>query len=639
MRWLPACGRIRVALALASALAFAPLAAQEPQPSDAIFRSTLDLVSIDVVVRDRSGAIVTGLTPADFEIREDGRSQELLTLSFEEVSRVPALQPGVPLLDRLGLPAVSPVTPPAGAAATSGRRLMLLLFDLSVMAPEDLQRSVQAAMSFVDTRMSPADAVAIATLTWELSVLTDFTGDRETVRRVLAGLVPVDVSTGADSNVDLPDDGTPAAGPGVSAVAATDARLRAVRLLADALAPVPQKKALLYFTSGMGNAATDTPAELRAATTAAARANMAIYPVDARGLQAVIPSGPALTGSRGGQGLFSGQDVNDQFDALTSSQDTMVSMASATGGRMFSGANDVSAAFVRVQEDTAAYYLLGYSSTNGTRDGRYRRIQVRVRREGLRVEARNGYYPARDFAYSNRTDREAQLEEQLRAADDALDLAVRTRTGWFRTAADEYRVGIGLILPVRPPSTTARNALDVLAVVEDEQGRAIARVRETLDAPSGSQDSAGLAYSTSLVLPPGQFTLRAVVRENSAGRMGSARAVLRVPHLPDGLLAASTPIVHEGDGGASLYVEVYGARTPGPSSNALVATSTWFRDGARVADLALIATPARPGAPPGVQAYGTRVSGIAGGSYTCQITVADPSTGQFAIIRAELDIP
>ena len=86
----------------------------------------------------------------------------------------------------------------------------------------------------------------------------------------------------------------------------------------------------------------------------------------------------------------------------------------------------------------SAYYILGYSSGNAARDGRFRRIQVRVKKEGLRVEARAGYYAERYFAHTARNDREAQLQEQLFSAVSATDLPVFASADFFRLTAEKH---------------------------------------------------------------------------------------------------------------------------------------------------------------------------------------------------------
>ena len=125
-----------------------------------------------------------------------------------------------------------------------------------------------------------------------------------------------------------------------------DVRLRALRTLADALAPIEQKKAILYFSAGMQRSGQDNQVELRTAINAAVLAHVSIYPVDTRGLQAVVPGGDARQASGRGQTLFSGRGVSQQFARLAASQDTLTSLAADTGGRAFTDTNDFGEAFI-----------------------------------------------------------------------------------------------------------------------------------------------------------------------------------------------------------------------------------------------------------------------------------------------------
>lgn len=619
---------------LATALGGTLRAQQAPS---AVFRASRDVVTIDVVVRDRSGAIVRDLTAADFEVREDGRPQELFTTSFEEVSTTMTPAPVTPLLERLGAPPL-PSTARIAQAELGGRRLVLLLFDVSEMEPEEVERGVQAALKYVGSQMSSADLVAVASLSWELRLLTDFTGDRLRVRQALQSLVAVDTSvpngpSGADA------DGTTAAPASAAGpVIATDARLRALRLIADALAHVAHKKALLYFTAGLGNGAQDSPAELRATTTAAARANLAIYPVDTRGLRAVIPNGPARTPSRDGEGLFSGRDVNDQFAELTASQDTLVSLATSTGGQLASGDNDLSGAFTRVLRDTAAYYLLGYSSTNTAQDGRFRRVDVRVRRPGLRVEARRGYYADRDFPRMGRAERDAQLEDALSRAPAPEHQTLTLSTGWTLSPDKTFDVALAARLDSSLISDGA--GIEVRASVEDEQGQIVARVRDTVRSSGATGDT--LVYTTHAQLPAGRFTVRVAARNDRNGRIGTSARTVELP-ASTGLAVSPALLVVNGVGapldGSELSEgqahEIQFDVQLGTSSPP-DATVSFFVDGIRVREARLAGRVAETLDARGTVRYrlvlpaGTLPAGVVTG----QVTVVDPASEEFSLTRS-----
>ena len=536
------------------------------------FRSGRDLVSVDVVVRDRSGAIVRGLTAGDFDVREDGRAEDILTVSFQQIAQQgpgTALQ-SADLLAGVSTQALQARAGPAAASsqngpadfspeALAGRRLMALVFDLSSMQPDDVQRAIDSANTYVSRQMSPADLVAVATVSSTLDVLTDFTADREKVASVLAHLAYTDgtstvaptPSTAAtdEQAVAATDDSTTATDTAELDLFNNDIRLRALKALAEALGQVQQKKAIIYFSGGMQRSGQDNQVELRAAINAAVRANVSIYPVDTGGLQAVVPGGDARQASSRGVSLFSGRGVAAQFDKLSASQDTLTAMAADTGGQAFLDTNDFGEAFTRVQRDTSAYYLIGYSSSNTAKDGRFRRIQVRVKRDGLRVEARAGYYAERDFTHTSRTDRETQLQDELVAAVSATDLPVLVGSGWFRLATDRYYVPIGVAVPgsaVPVANATDKVSLDVLGMVRDEQGRPVGRFRQTLQLPPGtSKTLAGkqVVYQSGVTLPPGHFSVKAVVRENATGMMGSFEAPLVIPELKQQPLKVSSVIL------------------------------------------------------------------------------------------------
>jgi VWFA-related protein len=534
-----------------------------------VFRSTRELISIDVVVRDRNGNVVRGLTQADFELREDGRPQQLETFTFQEISEQPvaAAAGATALLDgvaakmaapaKSGAPAASEAPSPITAEALAGRRLIVLLFDTSSMQPEDVQRAVDSARRFVKDQMNAADLVAVATVSSSLDVLTDFSGERERVDGALGRLAYSDgTATGAPAASTTATDEAAAAAEEAASTEVSDldmfnndVRLRALRTLAETLAPIEQKKAIVYFSAGMQRSGQDNLVELRAAINASVRAHVAIYPIDVRGLQAVVPGGDARQASGRGQDMFSGRGMAQQMSQLTSSQDTLTSLAGDTGGRAFTDSNDFGEAFARVQRDMSAYYLIGYSSTNRARDGRFRRVQVRVKGDGLRVEARSGYYAARDFAHTSRGDRETRLEEQLWSEVSATDVPVLVTGGFFRLAADRYYVPITVAIPgsaVTVPAGKDKATLDVLGVVRDEQGRPVGRIRQTMDLAAGAGAELGskqVLYQSGVTLPPGRFALKVVVRENVNGAVGSFETVVTVPELKQAAVKVSSVVL------------------------------------------------------------------------------------------------
>ncbi len=553
-----ATGAVITALVLALAISTRHPSAQQPARTP-IFRGGTSVVSVDVVVRDGAGEIVRGLTAADFTVSEDGQPQQIQTFSFQEIDPAaplaavaPTLLAGVEerLLEELQrTPGASAPVPdaPAATGGVTGRRLLVLLFDLSSLQPEDVQRAVDSANSYVNEQMDAADLVSVVTIGSTLDVLSDFTSSREVIQAALGQLAYTDGTATALPGASTAEiDEAAAAADAETAADDTgfdtfnnDVRLRALKTIADTLGAIEQKKAILYFSAGMQRNGDDNQVELRAAINAAVRAHVAIYPVDSRGLQAVVPGGDASRRSGSGTSLFSGRAVEQQFSALASSQDTLTTLAADTGGRAFTDSNDFGEAFTRAQRDLSSYYLIGYSSANRAADGRFRRIQVRVSRRGARVESRAGYYADRDFANTSNRDRNAQLDDELAAAVSSTDLPVVVGTGWFRQTADRFYVPIALAVPgsaVAVNSGAKTVTLDVRGAVRDEQGRSVGRIRDTLEVPAGSGPTlAGkqVLYQSGVTLPPGQFSVKVVVRENTSGTIGSFEAALVVPQLRD----------------------------------------------------------------------------------------------------------
>src|SRR5262249_43311434 len=201
--------------------------------------------------------------------------------------------------------------------------------------------------------------------------------------------------------------------------------------------------------------------------------------------QAMVPGGDATQASARGVSPFSGASVSNQFTRMASTQETLTTMAEDTGGRAFFDSNAFGDVFQRVVSDTSAYYLLGYSSTNPNRDGKFRRIKVRlVKHPDLKLEYRSGYYAPRDFAHSTRDDREQQLQDQLQSDLSATDLSAYVAAAYFRLSDNRFFVPISVAVPgYQVPFTRAtdksKSSIDVLGVVRDSEKRAVGRIRDT----------------------------------------------------------------------------------------------------------------------------------------------------------------
>jgi len=660
--------RYRIALCFGVLIlaAVSTLRGEQPAPPQppAVFRSGVNLILIDVVVRDKAGGPVKGLTGDDFEILEDGVRQRILTFASEEISSTAAPVGGA---STLSVAAAAPPTRATGAPPAA-----------RTSVADEAQRPLTS-----EEQMTTADLVAVASIGSTLQILSDFTSSKEKVLSALGGLSGADATafSAVDSSTPATDEASAAATDDAATVDAAsqeldtfnnDVRLRGLKTLAEALESIQQKKAIIYFSSGMQRSGTDNQIELRAAVNAAVRANVAIYPVDSRGLQAVVPGGSARQGSRGGLGAFSGQAVSQQFNQLAAQQETLTTLASGTGGTAFTDTNDFGDAFKKVTKDISSYYILGFASTNPNKDGRFRRISVRLRnRSNVKVEAREGYYADRDFSHTAKGDREVLLQEQLMVQIPATDVPLFVASGWFRLADDRYYVPVSLAVPgsAVPPSKD-QVTLDVAGVIRDERGLPVGRIRDTVTVPpasTGSLASRQVLYQTGVTLPPGRFSIKVVVRENTTGQMGTFEMPIAVPELKRVPVKVSSlvlgtqlqkaagrktasPLVRDGvelvpnlthivrrDQKLYFYYEVY---DPAMENGApqLRTSLAFYRGKVKVLETPVVERTEVDAADrrAAVFQFELAAGSLQAGFYTCQVNIIDEVAGRFAFPRLEV---
>jgi VWFA-related protein len=592
------------------------------------FKVTSELVLVSVTVRDKKGALVRGLKQSDFTVLEDGKAQRLQSFDIEDVNRfVEAAPQGGPTQAEVAAVKTELLT---GRKATSpealrDRRLIVLFLDLSSLQSDDSDRAVESAKNFVAKQMTPADLVSIVTFDTSLKVAQDFSSDKKLLTAAL-DRVGGNEGTGQEQGTTGTSEGTPDdAGSFVADdtdynIFNTDLRLQALSTIAKNLAGIDQKKSILYFSSGMTKTGIENQAQLRAAINAAVRSNVSIYAVDSRGLEAMPPGGNAGSASLRGVSAYSGAAVQNDLNSNFASQETLVTIANDTGGKAFLDTNDFSKAYTKVQADSETYYVLGYRSSNQNKDGRFRRIQVKLDRSDVKLEYRMGYYGPRDFQHFTKEDREEQLREELMSDLPKTDLPVYLATGYFRTSTGKFYAPVSIIVPgsaVVVQRDRDKASLDVLGVVRDKATKfPVGNVRDNIKLTveqtqsvtagvnvssaetaavastgqgtnSGSPKRKNVQYNTGFLLPPGSYHLKFVVRENQNGRVGTFESDLVIPELrkekmkissvmlssqkvPAGKKSPSNPLVSDGqeiipnvahvftpEQSMTLYYEVY----------------------------------------------------------------------------------
>jgi VWFA-related protein len=514
-----------------------------------------ELVLTNVVARDaKTGDLVRGLKQSDFSIYENGKQQRIDTFDFESVDQATPLNEATVSGLAAG-PSGSKAVVVARPEDLRNHRLIVMFFDLTSMQPEDLDRSVEAAKDFLKQKMQPADLVALVSLGETLKVDQDFTADKSALINevgVYNGTESEGFTAGSTANSNQVED-TTGYTPDESEYndINADRELFALRAVAKALEKITEKKSLLYFSGGISRDGIENQASLRSAINAAVRANLAIYSVDTRGLQAILPLGDASTGSLRGNGARNGGALINNMNANFASQEVMATLSTDTGGKAFFDSNDFAPAFAQVQRDTSAYYALGFRSSNPARDGRYRKLAIKINRPGVKLEYRPGYYAPADFKHAAREDRERELEEQLASDLPATDMAVYLDAMYFRLSENRFYVPVSLVvpgsqIPFVKGGDKDKATLDIIGTVIDEVKRPIGRARETVKLNLDSSLNArqkNVQYTTSFNLPPGKYRLKFVVRENQTGRMGSFEAEIVLPEMKKAPLKISSIVL------------------------------------------------------------------------------------------------
>jgi VWFA-related protein len=674
-------------------------AAQKNAGGGFTLKVSANIVLTNVVVRDKkTGAVVKGLKESDFSIVEDKKPQKIASFDYQNVDEAAVLAEKNTVAGKATIADLLEHNFAANPEALRDHRLIVVFFDLSSMQDEDIDRAVDAANDYVNKQMQPADLVALVSMSTGLSMDQDFTNNKQALLKAIAkynGSDETGFANGGTGSTDGTSDDTStfAADDTEYNSLNTDRELMAIRAIARSLERVDQRKSLLYFSGGLTRNGIENQASLRAATNEAAKANMAIYSVDTRGLQALPPVGDASKGSLRGNSAYSGAAATAQLAANYGSQETLSTLSADTGGKAFFDSNDFGPAFQQVQHDTEAYYILGFHSTNQARDGSYRHLTIKVNRDDVKLEYRPGYYAPADFQHQKTEDREQALTEQMRSDLPATDVAVYLQALYFRESESSFYIPVSLIVPgsqipfIKNGDHDKAN-IDILGQVKNAQGITVGNVRDTvklaLDASQQVQRK-NIQYSTGFKLAPGRYHLKFVVRENQTGNMGSFETDIQVPDMkktplklssvvlasqrtPNAAKGDVNPLVRDGvewvpnvahvfrqDQHLYFLYEVYdpakakGAPEPAPSPGLSrreggpvhVLTSIEFLiNGSKVYETPLVTAEAInvPQRDAVAFQFDVPLTQLKPGTYICQVNVIDDAGGSFTFPRMALRV-
>jgi VWFA-related protein len=578
------------ALLAATALSAPPAQAPPPTPAATpVFASGAQLVVLDVIARDKKGRTVDDLRPDEIDVLEEGRPRAIV--SFRFVDRTPGVAPRVPAAAAPGATASAPAP-----AAIRNPTLVTLLFD--ALDGEGRLFARRAALELLRTEDRPDLVFSVFVIGNRLQLLQQFTTDRgaaaSAVERACSVLDPRGVVPGAaamdqaaeaagQANEKAQATGDAAfAGGGASAGAAAgqaaveagmaNVELRAVEMAESiersqrgnsslfglfALARQQQRlagrKAIVYFSQGL-----QVPNQLqplyRSVVSEANRANLSIYSVDARGLRTASDFDRTRTDltksrenvrrqvqSRGGRAVTREDVLAGEVaeDAITmNAQGMLGALSESTGGRLLANSNDVRAGLGRAVADTSGYYEVTYDPQIAAFDGSFRRISVKVRRPGVSLQAREGYFALPPGEGSVDFPWELPLLKVLKASPAPRDFETRAAAYRFGPEGRDVRYTVVAEIPLKGlafegQGGTRRAHFSVLAVVRDAQGAVREHFSQDTPVEVLEKDLEALrrgnaVFTRSFTLPPGRYVLELVVLDQGASRASVRRSVLVV---------------------------------------------------------------------------------------------------------------
>jgi VWFA-related protein len=657
------------------------------------FPAGTELVTVDAVVQDKKGEPILGLTAADFTIKEDGVIQGVQ--AFEAVDRpaqVPPSGTAVPVARR---------TSSNVDAAARVARSFVFVFDERHLDPAEAQRGRVALTRFLETGVGAGDRVTLvgtrAGVAWTarlpegheglLQVLNQLQGRRsgEFVRDAISDYEALRIDRDSDPIVidrvarrfvatggihrdarlpgDPPDRGenldserglVRARAAEVYSRVATDneTTLALIERSLDGLAAVRGRKSMILVSGGFVH--DPHLGSFRRVVTAARRANAALYFIDARGLSGAPSAVQADSGVP--------TDFNDLGSTLEESREQSEgseSLAADTGGFSVRD-NDLLGGLERIGRESTSYYLLGYKPAEVRADGRFRKIEVTVGREGARVRARRGYYAPDAADKTRRVEAgDAALQRAVNSPFELADVPLRATTHVFGEAAPGKSAVLltaeadirGVAFATR--GGTAKDTLELLLVVTNRESAEFYRFDQQFEMSFRAEtraryEATWFPITRKLELVPGSYQAKIIVRDHNAGRLGSLTHDFDVA-APDGL-RLSTPIlsdrVREETPGARVpepiarrtfapsgvlhcHFEVYGAATDPKTGEPDVTAGFAIRRSDGRFLTAMPETPLRAG-PDGslARTFGTPLEGAPPGRYEMIVLVTDVAAGR-----------
>ena len=592
-----------LSLALTMTLTVSLLVAQTQPQRPEVLRIGAEEVLLDLIVRDKKGRPIRDLKTSDIEIYEDGVRQEISSFRF---------------VNRTGEAAVDGVTSPtstsnsgASKMADPARQINLVSFVFERLSPDGRRNAKMAALEFLKEDYGPNVMVAIFSLDQRLNVVQSFTSDRERIKAAIERVIGMAPSAFAGESQKIKQElenftkadataaqSAAAAGPGGGAVngaAFADAKAAEVTLnilrLADDSARQQQgqasifsllsliegqkkllgRKTVVYLSEGL-----QVPPNLKdafqATISAANRANVSFYAMDARGLQtqsdfdsakeslnAAVAANERQQRTRGGQATTAEmvKSADNAESAITkNTQNNLASLAESTGGVFIANTNDFRAPMKRVISELTTYYEASYSPTGKEFDGRFRALTVKTLRPDLVIQTRSGYFavPTMEGA-PQLLPYELPMLAALSAKPIPREFEFRQQVLHFGDRANGTQEMLVMEVPLANMTFKVDDVkklysthCSLLALLKNSDGRVVHKFSEDfpLDGPSTRLEAlkkGNLVFTRAFDVPPGRYTLETVAHDRETNKKAARRSILVVPNRGNNLKLSSVSVI------------------------------------------------------------------------------------------------
>jgi VWFA-related protein len=525
--------------------------APAPQtPPTSSIKVATRLVTVEVIAQDKKNQPVMGLTKDDFELREDDQPQTISVFSVEgsmahsaaKVAPPPVLPPGV-----FSNHPLSPSDVPTSAT--------VILLDVLNTSASDIATARIGVGKFIE-KMQPQDHVALFTMGNDLKMVHDFTNDSAVLLQALNDLHPERVGSGGPqlstligTSTDDPQ-GADDKMATLMNVPRSDITLRAFKAIGEHIAGVPGRKTLIWISRGLplvvktggGKDAladlNDMSPKVREASRVLSKYNVALYPMDTRGLNVGVNNIDNVTANPAGKGAMYGtgdliapigsMSTGADNKAMQDTHDMGNLLAQLTGGRTYYDQNDLTYGIRSAIDDSRLVYVLGYYPAQDKWDSKFHTFKVRVKESGVKLTYRSGYLAVPEGLTLSDTDSQSDMDKAILAPLDSTAIGLFARIK--HEGADGKSLTIDLLVDVNNLTLTNEGNLwkGSLEVV-------IAQLTSGEDMPANG----GRHHSVELNLPDGAYT-----------KMKAQGLQLLFPFSPDPLAVEVRVVVRDDTSGA-----------------------------------------------------------------------------------------